>query len=365
VAHPTVLQYKVHAGSGNGSPPGVITLDAAPTAGNLLVAFVVQNPTAGAFTLDTTKWTLIEATSSTYGKLVYRYVVGGDTAALPAFGTAGNTYWEAAVVEIQGVSGTFATDVKQHETGVQSGSSSVPIGAMTTDATNQLVLVWIGEYNNTTASTYPAGWTKLSEVLDFSNYGSEAVGSQLFASSGASVTCTLTTINASGSAYAALRFSGDVASPGNASGSLPSDTATAPAASGVGDVKANASLPSDTASAPTAQGQAAAEGDASLPTATASAPSVGNPVRTTQEVAQVLYTVGLPPGRSTQAVLQTLYTESRPARSTQVVLQVLWSGPRRIRRMGANIQAKRIEPFTNPILQDAWPMRRRGPTVGP
>lgn len=205
MTHPTVVQFKSTTGSGNGSPPGVVTLNSAPTSGNLLIATVGIAP-AASVTVDTTKWTQFESQTNMFA--VYRYVQGGDAAALPAFCTAGNTYWAAAVYEINNVTGVFATDVLQHESGHVS-STSVAITTMTTTVANQLGLVGYAQYNGTSLNNVSAGWTDDTHTNDFGNYGIIGECSQLFASSSSSVDCTVTSNNSGHLSYMALLTSGD------------------------------------------------------------------------------------------------------------------------------------------------------------
>lgn len=216
MAHPTVVQFKSLAGSGNGSPPGVVTLDSVPTAGNLLIATVGISPGASV-TVDTTKWTQFE--SQTNMIALYRYVQGGDAAALPAFCSSGNTYWGASVYEINNVSGTFATDVLQHESGHVS-ASSVAITTMTTTVGNQLGLVGYAEYNGTSLNNVSAGWTDDTHTNDFGNYGILGECSQLFVASSSTVDCTITSNNSGHLSYMALLTSGQSASTETGSGVL-------------------------------------------------------------------------------------------------------------------------------------------------
>lgn len=192
-----VVQHK-SAINGN-TIPGAITLTGAPVAGHLIIAFLHTNLFASAVTVNTPGWTVFEDVRGSLnpaaqrGMGLYRYAVLGDTATLPAFWTAGSTYWAYQVYEISGVSGVFATDVPLHgQAESDVNVTSLASGTLVTTLPNALALIGAGQYNGNADPTLSAGWTRDEFGHNSSNYGSGVGGSQAIAASGTSVNATVT-----------------------------------------------------------------------------------------------------------------------------------------------------------------------------
>ena len=201
---PSVVQHKSFI-QGN-TTPGSVTLDAAPTAGNLLLAFIpFGDNTAANPTINTGSWTQFITIAGTgshiRGFAVYRYVQAGDTAALPAFCTAGSEYWAAAVYEINHVSGVFANDVPLSEGVGQTGSATQATTGQLTVNANDLALIAGGNYNGNANPTISAGWTSDESQHNASNFGSVVGGHQTVASP-TTISGTLTFSNSADSVTA-------------------------------------------------------------------------------------------------------------------------------------------------------------------
>lgn len=178
--------------------PGSITAGWTPTPGNLLICLLHCNLTASGITVNTGSWTdFIDTSISTiqYGMGLYRYVQIGDTTALPALWSAGNTYWAYDLFEISGVSGVFASDVQASaaaSTAANVSTLATP-GPIVTTATSSLALAGAGQYNGNTNPTLSGGWTVDESQNNATNYGSTVGGEQVISSSGTSVSVTVPT----------------------------------------------------------------------------------------------------------------------------------------------------------------------------
>jgi len=146
----------------------------APTVGNLLIALIGCNIAAGSITIGS-GWTLFDEVQSG-GNVVmtalYRYAQSGDTTSLPAFWSAGTTWWTHEVWEVSGVSGTWDTDFL----------SSIPLpGAQSNAALPQfpifidgLALTGTASYDGSTNPSITGSWTLDDTNNNRSNYGSAA-----------------------------------------------------------------------------------------------------------------------------------------------------------------------------------------------
>lgn len=186
-----VVQHKSGVGSGNGSPPGSLTLTSTPTSGNLLIVFLYTNIAVSSLTYNSSSWTLLnkpqglDNLGTIYGTMLGRYVQPGDTTALPNFCTAGNTYWSAAVYEISGVAGTFVADILSVTE--NQGSLSSPYTALKQRAmvANSLALAGYALYNGgSNPSIAGTGWTQDEAGNNFANWGSWGAASNQVSSAG-------------------------------------------------------------------------------------------------------------------------------------------------------------------------------------
>jgi hypothetical protein len=222
-AQPTRPWLRHTAISVGSSFPGAITVPWTPLTGSLLIAFLswgnggTTNPTI------TGNWTdLIDATVTTKTALVlYRYVQGGDTNALPAIASAGSGAWAVTFVEIANPSGTIGTDIVSKKTGGQASGSTLTTSTDSTTASSQFVLYFFTNYNGNARFTLPSGvigW--LVSGTNFSNYGSWVVGMNDPATSGTAIGgIVLTPVNTgTASAYAQLIFGAGSGGGGGSSG---------------------------------------------------------------------------------------------------------------------------------------------------
>lgn len=173
----------------NNSVPGTVTLPGAPTAGNILIAFLGSASDQHA-NVDLTKWTIINnggAGAGISGLTAYRYVQGGDTAVTPAICNAGGgTFWGLTVIEINHQTGVFANDMIGFQSiYVQNAGFSIP--NIATTANHQLAISAAGWYNASADVTTPAGFTDVEVWHNAANYGAEYVGKKDVAASGTGV----------------------------------------------------------------------------------------------------------------------------------------------------------------------------------
>jgi hypothetical protein len=183
-----IVQHRgaIHGNTVPGSSSSVV-LTGAPVAGNLLIAFVGVNIADSSLTINTTSWTVFEKVyqAEPNANLVmvclYRYVQGGDTATLPAFATAGSTYWTDTVYEISGVNGTWDNDLlfSQPIYKTQSNASFMTL----TPPIKCLALASTARYNGNTNPSYSGTWTTDETHNNNSNYGS-ASGAHRFMAAG-------------------------------------------------------------------------------------------------------------------------------------------------------------------------------------
>lgn len=156
--------------------PGAVTITSAPTAGNLLIAFLGVNASDGGITIGT-GWTrfdqVIQYQSTNVNMIcVYRYVVGGDTSTLPAFATSGTTYWTHQIWEISGVNGTWENDILGCYSiqGDLMANSALP--ALPVFANGSLALTGTASYNGNSDPSITGSWTLDNANHNSSNYGS-------------------------------------------------------------------------------------------------------------------------------------------------------------------------------------------------
>lgn len=191
-----IVQHQSGIMGGTG-PPGSVTLGSTPTAGNLIVMMLHTNTIRSLVTKNTTDWHELEDInngSSNYGSLIYRYVQGGDTTALPVMWTAGTTYWAYEVYEISGVTGTISVDLPLHNSNFNSSNNTslASSGTLTTTAANAIALVGAGQYNGNADPTLDVAWTRDEFGHNNSNYGSDVSGKQTGVGSGVGITATVT-----------------------------------------------------------------------------------------------------------------------------------------------------------------------------
>lgn len=193
-----VVQHK--SGVFGSTVPGTVTLNAAPTAGNLLVAFVGVNIGVGTLTINTAGWTefarAVDDNDSSMGMVgLYRYVQAGDTATTPAFATSGSTYYTALVYEVSGVTGSWDTDAHHVNAVYQGGGTTNAISTATgiTGVANCLALSAVAKYNGNANPTLGGLWTVDEAANNNSNYGSLGGASMAVASAYTSVNAAWTT----------------------------------------------------------------------------------------------------------------------------------------------------------------------------
>lgn len=179
------------SGAPNASGFGII-LGAVPTPGNLLVASVgcFQGfSSVGAQWVDS--GITVTDGNATVMKILYRYVQPGDTDTF-SFGVPNNpAFWIATVVELTGVTGTWAVDVSGSRVGTPSSATNpFTTTAIATARVNALALCFV-EWPSTPspAGTYSAGWTVLAAAQPGYAAG---LAEQAFATAGSNVQATIT-----------------------------------------------------------------------------------------------------------------------------------------------------------------------------
>lgn len=188
--------------SGSGSGTGLTTsksLSGAPTAGNLLIAFIGtgNSSTTATITIDTTKWTPFERAINPNDTdmtitACYRYVQIGDTAAMPAFCTAGSTFFAYTVQEISGVNGTWANDYQSSRYVQARSATSMTTPTDITRSANCLGLLGFFKYNRSANSGLDAAWTSDQNANNSGNYGSYGCAHQAVVSAGTTISATNT-----------------------------------------------------------------------------------------------------------------------------------------------------------------------------
>jgi hypothetical protein len=165
------------------SVPGSITLGAAPTVGNLLIAFVGCAIGFSSITIGS-GWTLfqyvMDVNAQTVMTAMYRYVQAGDTAALPAFWTAGSTYWTHDVYEVPNVSGTWANDflcaIPMCDSLTTANLPPFPVIA------NGLAITSVARYDGSANWSISGSWTLDNTANNAGNYGSAGGASRVISS---------------------------------------------------------------------------------------------------------------------------------------------------------------------------------------
>lgn len=188
-----IVQHK--SGVFGNTVPSNVTLDSAPTAGNLLVCFLGVNIVPSSFTPGT-GWQIFalaqsESAGSAYTIGLFRYAVSGDTATVPNFASSGSTYWTACVYEISGVSGDWNTDCAFVSTDYGTGTTAKPGTGITPEA-DCLALTGFAQYNGNNNPTVSSGWTLDESQNNSSNYGSLGGAHQAFSGQYSNVSATWT-----------------------------------------------------------------------------------------------------------------------------------------------------------------------------
>lgn len=180
---PTKVQV---ANTSSASGTGAMTLGGAPTPGNLLIAELGSS--VDAYTvLDTAKWTLITNGGTSNGQIfaAYRYVQGGDTVTVPPLLTGVKAKISAWVIEVSGVTGTWASDFEGSSATFNNASTTLTTTHLATRAANDLALT--GAFNYTSGATNitgASGWTFDVQQNNNANYGAWALAERTFVSSG-------------------------------------------------------------------------------------------------------------------------------------------------------------------------------------
>jgi len=198
VTGPSVAQSTSGSGSGTGLQSSK-SLSGAPTAGNLLVAgiFTGNGTSDATITIDTSKWFFIDRAigdtdTDMVITLIGRYVQIGDTAAMPAFCTAGSTFFAYTVQEIQGVNGTWANDFQSVRYVQALSATSLTTPTDTTRSANCLGLLIHGKYNRSANAGVDAGWTSDVNTNNSGNYGSFGCAHKAVASANTQISATNT-----------------------------------------------------------------------------------------------------------------------------------------------------------------------------
>jgi hypothetical protein len=209
-AAPAKVQTK--SGTAN-TGTGALTLNAAPTPGNLLLGWI-SGSTDPYSLIDTSKWTVITHGGSGAGYLVAvrRYVEAGDTAVLPPIMSSSGSFMAFEVIEVSGVSGDWAADFEQFDSKYdQTGSATLATNTITTVAQYALSLIGAFNYNaNGSNITGASGYAFDEQGNNFTNYGAWALvrASYSSAASNASTTFNIpNTVNRSGYIAIVLRSS--------------------------------------------------------------------------------------------------------------------------------------------------------------
>jgi len=151
---PTIVRVRRHMI--NTSVPGVVKLAGAPKVGSLILGFLHWNGGAFAGPVFDTGWTQYGAALN--GALpmligLYRYGQSGDTRTLPNLCTSGATYHAFVIVELSGMSGTFAADHGTDMAAYQASGATLTTTSDTTTHTDQVCLTAFGEYSGSLKPT--------------------------------------------------------------------------------------------------------------------------------------------------------------------------------------------------------------------
>lgn len=176
-----IVQYVADAAAG-GVTSGK-TLSAAPTVGNLLIAFVFFGSASEASMVVASGWFVVDKAMdpgtdpNICGLALGRYVESGDTATMPAFlSSSGATYHAWTVYEIAGVTGDWSIDFFASSAMQQAGITSAYSGRpRRVTVPNVLALCGFAKYGeNSPVATTPAGWTtdvNAAKYIEFGAYG--------------------------------------------------------------------------------------------------------------------------------------------------------------------------------------------------
>lgn len=225
----TVLQAAANALSIAGSTVVHATFGATPTNGNLLVALVTYDDSGGTATPNpNTGWTVesssYNATTICWTVLYYKYVSGDGTSPNPD--ATGRGLWTCSMWEVQGVSGTWATDFQAVHLNPIAGHSTTTgtIVGFNTNSANELVLgsfaCWGATPSAAITDTGVSPSVTDQDVAHGSNAGDfgtySSVNTATFgqiATSGTSISGTFTVANLSFALqYMILELTSDVAS---------------------------------------------------------------------------------------------------------------------------------------------------------
>lgn len=185
--------------------PGSVTLSSAPTAGNWIIAILGVNIDYPNIVIDTTKWKLFDAAGSwrftevaagNFGArchlfAVYRKVIAGDGAALPAFCTSGTTYWTHAIWEVSGLPSDWETALlfsfAREDQDIKKALPNLP-----TVAAGSLALTCVACYNGAANPTISGSWTLDFAGNNAANFGNLGAASRQISAAGTQLDGTWT-----------------------------------------------------------------------------------------------------------------------------------------------------------------------------
>lgn len=176
------------------------TLGATPGVGNLILAalYLGTGTADTSVTIDTANWTVLEkaqddANSNTIVQVIYRYVQGGDTTALPAFCSSSPFVFAAyGVIEISGVSGVITDDVQSVRNVEINGATSLTLPGDYNQTANAMALLFHAKYNRSATAGVDAGYTSDFNAVNGGNYGSYGIAHKDLASANTAVAPTNT-----------------------------------------------------------------------------------------------------------------------------------------------------------------------------
>lgn len=173
--------------------PGAVTLGSAPTPNNWLVAKIGVNEsswTVGAGWVQFDAVSNEETTSPTNIVMLRRLVQIGDTATLPAFMSAGTTYWTHEVYELSGGSGVWADDFLWGAP-LSDAVSNQALPPKRAFLNGSIALLFSASYNGNSNPSVTGSWTMDDTGNNNANYGS-ASGSHRLMNAGDQIDGTLT-----------------------------------------------------------------------------------------------------------------------------------------------------------------------------
>lgn len=216
MASPSVVQSKEVLSAGFHAVPAVV-MNSAPAVGNLMIVFLAGVP-FGTPTLANGWTAATDEGTGAFGtnlRCIYRYVVGGDTATLPALENSGITWQNAfvAALEITNVPAIYASALDQVIHNTLASSATPSIVSVNAGFNDELALVFGQQDAGTsTAPTSSAGWTvEQSEAAG--STPAYNVSSEPFATAGAAVALTWTYDQANSGRYAGILLQSGVAPP--------------------------------------------------------------------------------------------------------------------------------------------------------